>query len=393
LNAPLIRITVPASGATVSGTIPITAELAAGSGIVVESVGFWVDDKYIGAASSAPYSLSWDSATVLNGTHVLAVRLGDNRGQSVSTSIQIVTSNTYPPFDPGLEVPLCGTNTGVCDSGPQLYGRAALGPEPNRPNTINGTCSDGGYGYYHYDESNDRIRVRTLNGQPFVNGAAVRIEATVWNYGDDSLDLFYAADATNPVWTFIGTLTPAPTGNGPQVLSATYVLPVGTLQAVRAQFRYFGSAATSCDGGGYTDHDDLAFVVANDPEAAPQSFYTLPPCRLLDTRLPAGTYGGPALIANTDRTYPVAGVCGIPATAKAVSANVTVASPTSAGDLRLFPAGQPAPLTSVINFAKGQIRANNAIVKLNASRMFAVRDDQPAGARVDLILDVNGYFE
>jgi hypothetical protein len=32
-------------------------------------------------------------------------------------------------------------------------------------------------------------------------------------------------------------------------------------------------------------------------------------------------------------------------------------------------------------------------VKLNADRQFSVRDDQAPGARVDFILDVNGYFE
>jgi leucyl aminopeptidase len=38
-------------------------------------------------------------------------------------------------------------------------------------------------------------------------------------------------------------------------------LPTGsTLQAVRAQFRYQGSAS-SCTSGSYNDHDDLVFAV------------------------------------------------------------------------------------------------------------------------------------
>jgi hypothetical protein len=85
--------------------------------------------------------------------------------------------------------------------------------------------------------------------------------------------------------------------------------------------------------------------------------------------------------------------CGIPATARAVSANVTVTGPSAAGDLRFYPAAQGLPGASVINFTPGQTRANNAIVMLNADHALAVRDDQPSGATIQLILDVNGYFE
>jgi hypothetical protein len=71
---------------------------------------------------------------------------------------------------------------------------------------------------------------------------------------------------------------------------------------------------------------------------------------------------------------------------------VTVTGPTSAGDLRLF-AGGSLPLVSTINFGRGQTRANNAVASLSISGEIFVRDDQPAGDAVELILDVNGYFE
>ena len=56
-------------------------------------------------------------------------------------------------------------------------------------------------------------------------------------------------------------------------------------------------------------------------EAGPLSFYTVPPCRLLDTRNPSGATGGPALAPGVARVLTVAGTtgpCGIPATAKAL---------------------------------------------------------------------------
>jgi hypothetical protein len=123
------------------------------------------------------------------------------------------------------------------------------------------------------------------------------------------------------------------------------------------------------------------------------SFYTIAPCRVADTRSAAGTYGGPALVSGADRAFPMTGVCGVPATAKAVSLNVTVTQPGSAGDLRLYPAGMPLPNASVINFNAGQTRANNAVVMLNGAGQLTVRDDQAPNARVHFIIDVNGYFQ
>jgi hypothetical protein len=127
---------------------------------------------------------------------------------------------------------------------------------------------------------------------------------------------------------------------------------------------------------------------------ATTNFYTVTPCRVVDTRLANGPYGGPALLANTDRVFVVAGVCGVPATAKAVSINATIVQPATTGDLRLFPAGQTVPPTSVINFGASQApRANNAVIALNAGGQLSVHDDQAPGATVHFILDVSGYFE
>jgi leucyl aminopeptidase len=81
----------------------------------------------------------------------------------------------------------------------------------------------------------------------------------VWAYSTaDSLDLYYAPNANSASWTFIKTIVPS--GSGSKVLSTTFTLPTGTLQAIRAQFRYQGSAS-SCTSGSYNDHDDLIYAV------------------------------------------------------------------------------------------------------------------------------------
>ncbi|MGA7993003.1 MAG: hypothetical protein WCC53_16365 [Thermoanaerobaculia bacterium] len=51
-------------------------------------------------------------------------------------------------------------------------------------------------------------------------------------------------------------------------------------------------------------------------ESTQERFFNLTPCRILDTRNPIGTYGGPSLAGQGSRSFPVSGVCGIPSNAK-----------------------------------------------------------------------------
>jgi len=122
-----------------------------------------------------------------------------------------------------------------------------------------------------------------------------------------------------------------------------------------------------------------------------EGFYTVPPTRLLDTRL-SGPNGGPALVAGTDRIFAIAGQCGIPSTAKAVSVNVAVTGAVAAGNLTLYPAGTPRPPVSAINYVAGQTRSNNAIIPLNTLGQLAVYCSQASGT-AQVILDVNGVFQ
>jgi hypothetical protein len=144
--------------------------------------------------------------------------------------------------------------------------------------------------------------------------------------------------------------------------------------------------------GWYVDSVTLANVksrAACASAATPAAdFFTLPPCRLVDTRAPGQ---GPALAPLAERQFTLAGACGVPAGAKALSVNVTVTQPAAPGHLALYPANHPAPGTSVINFTAGATRANNAILALDAAGAVKVRSG--ANGTVHLVIDVNGYFE
>jgi hypothetical protein len=121
-------------------------------------------------------------------------------------------------------------------------------------------------------------------------------------------------------------------------------------------------------------------------------FYTVPPCRLVDTRGPAGPRGGPPLFANTSRSFPLGGACEVPLTARAVSLNVAVTQPTAPGHLRLHPEGSAAPRAAALNYGAGQTRANNVRVGLGGGGRLVVFAGQSQGT-AHLVIDVNGYFE
>jgi hypothetical protein len=157
---------------------------------------------------------------------------------------------------------------------------------------------------------------------------------------------------------------------------------------------------------GGTDSTETTFPVAVGPDltyngagdafvakiGAGVGYFTLSPCRVADTRDPDGSSGGPALVANTVRTFPVSGLCGIPPSATSVAINLAVFLPGNDGDLRVYPAGGAAPLASAINFRPSIVRANNAIIPLGAGGQISVQCDMPSGG-THFFFDVYGYFQ
>lgn len=133
--------------------------------------------------------------------------------------------------------------------------------------------------------------------------------------------------------------------------------------------------------------------IADDETPGHLGFYTLLPCRLVDTRGPAGARGAPALEAGAVRVFEVGGACGVPPEATAVAVTVTVVGATAVGHLSLFETGGPLPSTSTVNFTAGQARANNAVVRLlGMPPSLAVHAVLATPGTVDVIIDVTGYF-
>jgi len=112
------------------------------------------------------------------------------------------------------------------------------------------------------------------------------------------------------------------------------------------------------------------------------SLYGVTPCRVVDTRLPAGS--PPITSLNVAVS---ASACGIPANAQADVMSVTVVPPASLGYLTLWPQGQTRPVVSTLNALDGAITSNLAIVP-TSNGSISVFPSNPT----HLVVDIYGYF-
>jgi hypothetical protein len=96
---PTASITAPAGGATVSGA-SVTVSATASDNIAVAGVQFKLDGTTnIGAEDTiSPYSVTWDTTAVPNGSHTLTAIARDGAGNTAtSPGVTVTVSNAAPP--------------------------------------------------------------------------------------------------------------------------------------------------------------------------------------------------------------------------------------------------------------------------------------------------------
>ena len=137
---------------------------------------------------------------------------------------------------------------------------------------------------------------------------------------------------------------------------------------------------------------------------AASTYHAISPARVLDTRPTAGVVVNMGLSgvfkAGTVRTFTVAGAkyvgggtkVAVPTNATAITGNLTVAGVTASGVVAMGPTMTATGAVTTINFAKGDIRANNVTVGLGAGGSLQAVYRATTGATVHLIFDVTGYF-
>jgi hypothetical protein len=96
-TAPAVSVTAPAGGSTVAGTISVAA--TATDNVAVVGVQFKLDGAILGAevtsGSGSSYSVTWDTSTATNGSHVLTAVARDAAGNNTtSAAVNVTVTNT-----------------------------------------------------------------------------------------------------------------------------------------------------------------------------------------------------------------------------------------------------------------------------------------------------------
>ncbi|HEX8939521.1 MAG TPA: glycosyl hydrolase family 18 protein [Candidatus Limnocylindrales bacterium] len=187
-------------------------------------------------------------------------------------------------------------------------------------------------------------------------------------------------------------LTTDPT-NSPS--TSTLNFPFGDDRANGVTVRLDGSGNLSATyiSGRSGDTTSLVFDVTGYFVAgsAGAVFVPLAPGRVLDTRY--GTDLSGPFSSGVARTFGVWGRAGVPADARAITANLTVTGSTWGGYLALTTNPTNTPSTSTLNFPRGDTRANGAVAGLDAAgNLSATYVSGRGGDTTSVILDVTGYF-
>lgn len=199
----------------------------------------------------------------------------------------------------------------------------------------------------------------------------------------------YAVNLTVIPRGVLGFLTAYPCGQT-LPLSSNLNSPDGRTKAVAAIVPAGTNGAVCAFPSGDTDFVlDISGYFVPATTSGALAFFPLTPCRIADTRNAVGPLGGPSLVANTTRAFPVlSSSCGIPSTAQAYSLNFTAIPQGVLGFLTAWPAGQSQPVVSTLNAVTGVTTANAAIVRAGTSGSINV----VASSASDLAIDINGYF-
>ncbi len=181
-------------------------------------------------------------------------------------------------------------------------------------------------------------------------------------------------------WTLIAGLLPS----GLSLNSAT-----GVLSGASANSGVSGFTIKATDANGCTGTKAYTLTIEG------LMYYSLPrPVRLLDTRAGAGNCDSIStpIAAGTSLTTLARTTCEsitIPASAQAVTGNITVLNQTAqTGYLTVYPDGQAAPLAANMIYEPGGILSNNFTVGLSSDGKFNIFGERT----IDAVVDISGYY-
>lgn len=93
-NAPTCTITAPTAGAAISGNTQIDVTATPAGGRTISQVDFWCNEAYLGSDNSEPFSLTFDSRPIYNGTRAIKAIATDSAGEIDTDAINVTVNNS-----------------------------------------------------------------------------------------------------------------------------------------------------------------------------------------------------------------------------------------------------------------------------------------------------------
>ena len=356
------------------------------------------DDLSVALGMAPPTPNVGDTVTIT----VTAANAGPDNATGVQVNVPLPASMTWvsddsaAAYDPALGVwTIPGTlNSGastaihiqatVDSPGASPINATIGGASPLDPNAANDTASISVLAAAQAD-----LQLDVTSSAPAVgSGDPVTFTYTLKNNGPDSAFNVATTVTLVPNVTITGNVPSSGTFNtGTNVWSiaslasgATATLDI-TVNAPSSDTLVASgtSTTTTADPNSLNNTDSITVEIG-------LSFFTLPPCRVLDTR-PSNTFAA----SEVRSANVVTAGCGVPAGARAVSFNITAVNPSAAGELNVYATGATPPATSALSFAIMKTRANNGVSQIDGTGSLDVKNSSTG--TVDIVIDVNGYFE
>jgi uncharacterized protein (DUF1501 family) len=214
------------------------------------------------------------------------------------------------------------------------------------------------------------------------------VEETVYVLGaggvptQDVTAVIMNVTVTDP--TNAGFITVWPTGEAKPNASSLNFVPKQTVpNLVMSKVGANGRVSMAVSDG---SANLIADVVGYFSKAGGSSLVPMTPVRLRDTRNKEGKVG-PGKSIDVQMT----GNAGLPASGvSAVVLNVTVSEPTNAGFITVYPAGEPLPTASSLNFSAGLTVPNLVVAKLGPTGAVSFNNSDGSS---HIIVDLLGWYD
>lgn len=255
---PTVTLTAPQEGATVSGSVPLTA--TASDNVGVTKVEFYDNSSLVATDTTSPYSATWDSTKATNGSHLITARAYDAAGNVSSDS------NTVTARNGDTQAPTAPTNVKATASS---YNTVAL----------TWTASTDNVGVTGYTILRDTVPIATVGKVTSYSDATLSANTT-YSY---QVQAFDAAGNKSAASSKVSVTTPKVADSQPPTK------PTGLSATAVSQTQINLTWTPSTDNIGVTSYDIYRATGTGDPQLVGNS--------------PTASFGDSNLTASTTYAY------------------------------------------------------------------------------------------